>query len=281
MIGVIERDTASGIHVVGLDFIADPAKRSPQWERETRRGIDERTWRKEYLRDWSIATGLGVFSEEFVRDWHVAKQPLMWDKHRPMFRGWDFGLTPACVFGQQDSMGRLNVLHCMVTWDGRGDMRQQGIERFAPVVVSESNLRYPGAQWYDWADPAGWSKSQSDEKTCVDIMRVERIYPQAGPVSFASRKQALVRKLTEAAGGRAALLVDPNCRMLIEGFEGAYKYEEIGETGRFKETVEKNAWSHPMDALSYMIGALYMPPKRESDEGERRKPAKRDRVTGY
>jgi len=46
---------------------------------------------------------------------------------------------------------------------------------------------------------------------------------------------------------------------------------------------EKNAWSHPVDALTYVIGALYTPRPREKDidvDEVKRRPRK-DKVTGY
>lgn len=281
MTGLEQWDTKLGLHVVRLHYTADPYKRTEEWYEEARRGMKDREWNKEYEISWEESSGLGVFSEDFVRDWHVAKQPLYADAQRRLVRGWDFGLTPACIWAQVDAMGRLNVLHELVTWDGRGDMKQMGIENFAQVAILDSNTIFPGAKWEDYADPAGWAKAQTDEKSCVDIMNQLGIYPSRGPVTFTLRRKAINDRLNSAIGGRASLFLDPSCRMLIEGFKGKYCFEQIGETGRFKDTIEKNAWSHPMDALSYIVGALYVPPKKDKDEDEQRKRTKRDPVTGY
>jgi len=190
------------------------------------------------------------------------------------------GNTPACVWVQVDPMGRLNVLEEMVTWNGRGPVVQQGIERMTPAVVLKSNEDWPETRdWRDVADPAGWQKAQTDEKSCVQVQNSLGVHPAPGPVSWVIRKRGMVDTLQRMSGGRAQIVVSPVCRMLIEGFGGAYRYQEVGETGRYTEDVEKNAWSHPMNALEYVVSKLFLPP-----EPERRGVRKRrvgDVVTGY
>lgn len=281
MTGVEVRDH-NGVHILRLHYTADPDKRSEEWKQQARQGLPERDWRREYEIDWTIASGLGVYSGEFVREWHVAKEPLLADINRPIYRGWDWGLTPACIWVQCDAMGRFNVIaeHC--AWDGRKELTaevQRGAERFAPEVIQLSNEWFHGIEFIDYADPAGWSKAQTDEKSCVDILRAFKIYPRKGPVTFTTRKAAMVNALTQAAGGRPKLLVSNDCTMIIEGLAGAYRYEQIGETGRYKETPEKNAWSHPADALAYVIGSLIVVQPNEDKPKPKR--GKADRWTGY
>jgi len=259
VIGILERDTRSGIHVLELDYIADPGKRSPEWEADARRGLSKRDWEREYKRNWTVAAGLGVYSDTFDREMHVAKSSLSVYSDRPILRGFDFGLTPACVFAQTDPQGRINVLAEVVTWSGRGDATQMGIEQFCPVVQMRTNQDYAKMQYRDWADPAGWQKAQTDEKTCVQIMAQAGSHPAPGPVTFTARRRAVNDLLGRLIGGRAGLMIDPSCRMLIEGFGGKYGYDRIGQTGEYRDTVDKNAWSHPMNALEYIVGALFVP----------------------
>lgn len=285
MIGVEERDTQSGIHVVRVHYTADPAKRDEEALDRLAVGMlggrKGRAWKREMEIDWTIASGLGVYSELFIREMHVAKEPLLAHKGLPLYRGWDFGLTPACVICQVDPSGRLNVLDELVTWTGRGGMAQQGIEQFCPVVTLRCNQDYPGVQWLDKADPAGWQKAQTDEKSCVQVMNEYGFYPAPGPVSWLIRKRAMVEMLQRLSGGRAQIVVSPTCKMLIEGFAGAYRFEEIGQTGNYKETVEKNAWSHVMNGLEYVVGCLYAPPVRSEEGSTRKRRRSYDGVTGY
>lgn len=283
MIGLEERDTQSGIHVFRIHYTADDNKRSEEWKQEAARGVvggtDGQAWKREFEIDWTVASGLSVYGDVFVREMHIAKEPLMAYRDRPIYRGWDYGLTPACVWVQVDPSGRLNVLDELVTWSGRGPMVQQGIEQITPMVTLKSAEDWPDTrEWRDVADPAGWQKAQTDEKSCVQVQGSLGVHPSPGPVSWVIRKRAMVDTLQKMSGGRAQIMVSPVCRMLIEGFGGAYRYQEIGETGRFTDQVEKNAWSHPMNALEYVVGKLYAPPVGEARPVRKRKPID---VTGY
>ena len=69
MIGIRERDTKSGCHVFEIDFIADAMKRDEDILDELACGFPGgrtgRMWRQEMLRDRTVASGMGVYSEEF------------------------------------------------------------------------------------------------------------------------------------------------------------------------------------------------------------------------
>ncbi len=257
MTGIEEYDTKSGIHVIGLDYVADPVKRSPEWEAMARRGLPTRDWEREYKRNWTIASGLGVYTDSFNRELHVAHEPLSIYDDRPILRGWDFGLSPACVWVQGDPMGRINVLAEEVTWNGRGDQKQMGVEQFCPIVQVTSKARFPGAEFKDWADPAGWQRAQTDETTCVQIMQRFDFHPTPGPVAWTARRDSMNHVLAQYREGRFILMVDPRCRMIIEGLAGKYQFDEIGQTGEYRETVAKNAWSHIMNGLEYIVGACF------------------------
>lgn len=189
------------------------------------------------------------------------------------------GNTPACVVAQLTATGRLNVLYPeFVTWTGRGEVRQQSITALAPVVVQQCALFFGQRQWRDWADPAGWQKAQTDEKTCVQVMTAHNIHPVPGEVTFTGRRRGVESLLRRAVQGQAMLQIDPRCTMLIEGFEGAYKFEEIGQSGRYREDVDKNAWSHPMNAFEYLAGGIYGRQAETRDEDEERERRKRKKA---
>lgn len=268
--GLEERETAAGVHVVRLNYIADPMKRSDEWKEEASRGMSKRDWEREMENNWTIATGMPVYADEFIRENHVSSS-LEYMPGLPIYRGHDFGLTPACVWGQLDSLGRLNILGEMVTWDGRGAMKTASAVQFIPPVFDLHKRLFPGATFYDYADPAGWSRAESDEKTCIQIMRTldDKINPQKGPVTFEARKTAILDVLTKSVGGKPKIRIHVRCKMILEGLGGAYKFEEIGDTGKYREVVEKNAWSHPINALEYLVGSVYnIGAAQDSDQEE-------------
>jgi hypothetical protein len=261
MIGIEERDTLKGVHVVCLNYRADPEKRVPDWATRTRfdLGLSTADWNMEYENVWQVSRGVGVYSAEFERAKHVAPGPLEYMPGLPMYRGWDMGpthISPACVVGQLDSLGRLNVLEEIVTWRGKDKPVPVDAGPFADLVNLQCSTNYPGADFEDIADPASWHKQTvvSEQKSAIDVLNTRNIWPNPGPMTFTARKEAMGTRLRATA-----IIISPTCTMLVQGMLGKYCYEEIGNTGTYKATVCKNAWSHPMNGLEYITGSLYVP----------------------
>lgn len=59
----IRRNSNNRFVVVELDYFADPAKRTREWEEEARSGMSAAAWAKEYLRDATAMYGQRVFPE--------------------------------------------------------------------------------------------------------------------------------------------------------------------------------------------------------------------------
>jgi len=241
--------------------------------------------------NWQVGSGLGVYADVFSREAHVAKSNVEWLPTLPIYRGWDTGpthISPACVIAQLDSLGMLGVLREIVSWNGRGEPKATFLDEFAEIVTLECNTYYPDGEWHDVMDPAAWTKQTvtSEERSAVGVLNRHGIYPTRGVVTFTARKSAMFDRLEQR---RRTIILDPRCRMLIEGFSGKYQYEQIGsgESATHKSTVEKNAWSHPIDALSYIVSYLYSPPTRGNEDDrdawrdKRKAQAKRRPSTGY
>ena len=83
--------------------------------------------------------------------------------------GFDFGLTPACVFVQFTPRGGINVLDELVS-------REMGIKQFMrDVVMPHINMHYKpffdDGSIYVVGDPAGAQRSQTDsESTCIEAI---------------------------------------------------------------------------------------------------------------
>jgi hypothetical protein len=260
MDGFSERDTQSGIHVVRLHYTADSEKRSEEWKIEASRGLSKKSWAKEMEIDWTIASGEGVYDDEFVRELHVSKEDLLWYPHLPVVRGWDLGAThlhPACIWMQADLYGRVNILRELATWNGRGkNVTSPGMSQFAEQVIVYGNTQFPNAEYIDVVDPSAFGRSQTDGRSCADVLRTLEIYPTPGPSTFTARKEIVQVGLRTITGGRARLLVDHSCTMIIEGLAGAYQYKQIGDTGQYTTTALQNAWAHVCSALEYGLSGL-------------------------
>jgi len=168
-------------------------------------------------------------------------------------RGWDFGLTPACVFTQLSANGRFLILDELVSED-------IAIDRFSDVVLEHCAEKYPNAQFTDYGDPAGQSRSETDERTCFDILHGKGVYIQSGKQSPTLRIESVRKPLNTLIEGKPQLLLHPRCKTLRKGFQGRYQYKKLkisGAAERYQEKPDKNDYSHPHDALQYVATMVF------------------------
>ena len=179
---------------------------------------------------------------------HVSKTPLHYIPSAPLFMGWDFGLTPACIVGQITPRGQVQILREYIAED-------MGIRQFSRVVVKPAVVNtFPLTKIEAYCDPAGQVRSQVDEKTCIQELLEAGLYTEAASTNdFIQRREAVAYFLTLLSEGRPGFLLDPSCKMLRKGFNGKYRYERIKAQGeRWKDRPVKDEFSHPHDALQYL-----------------------------
>ncbi len=247
----IWKNPGNGFLVFDCNYRANPAKRSKEWVEAVRRSMPVRDFLMEYEESWHTYEGLPVYGD-FNKFIHVSQHSLTPHLGVPLLLGWDFGLTPACVVGQLCD-GQLRILREYVG-------QNSGILKFAESVWQDFRRNYTA--WthsddsvFSFIDPAGFQRSQVDEKTCAQGLRAcgfSRLEP--GPVDFEARRTAVEHFLFKQTKSGSAFLLDPhNCNTLIEGFAGGYRYSDK-ETERESTKVRplKDRYSHPHDALQYL-----------------------------
>ena len=256
MQGLTEYDR-NGIHVLKVHYTADPAKRSKEWVEANKAGMSQAMWDKEYEINFDVITGKAWFSE-FRKNYHVAKEPIKTIEGRPIFGGWDYGLTPCTLHAQTTAKGQLVFLYPeLQSWDN-------GITAHGAVVQSERSTYFPGYKFIDYGDPAGNQRAQTDEKSCNDILRDKYgINVLPGPVSEQARHESMRQRLTSLTpDGQPMILIDPRLTWLIKALEGGYQHKEVA--GKFLDMVADNGYTHIVDAAMYiasMVGS-----KRNSDD---------------
>jgi len=176
------------------------------------------------------------------------------DPRLPVYRGWDFGLTPACVFSQLTSRGRWAVVDELVS-------SSMGVDRFSDEVMTHSSRYYPETEFVDVGDPAGQSRSETDEKTCFQILQAKGIPIEPGLQTPAIRLESIRRPLRQMDDdGMPAFNIHPRCEITRRGLMGGYHFRRMHLAGdRFAEKPEKNEYSHPVDALGYVGTRLFGP----------------------
>ena len=205
-------------------------------------------WISRYINgEWGILLEGESVYPEFMSTFHVVDEHLKLDKYLPIVRGFDFGLTPACVWTQLQADG---------TWYVFDELQEfnMGADRFADKVVMQSNVKYPEfrGRFVDFADPAGWQKAQTDERTCVQFFNQKGIFPNRGEVAFTARREAVAGYLNRVEKGKPAFKLNKaNCPILYDGFTGGYHYATNKDGIVITEKPVKNEYSHIHDALQY------------------------------
>ena len=195
-----------------------------------------------------IKDGKPVFPE-YVDSLHCGEcKPV---PGRTIYRGWDFGLTPACIFTQILPNGQWIIFDEM--WDP-----DSGIDRFGDSVNEYCSREYPRFKFEDIADPAGSQRAQTNEKSCFDILKGKGIMVQPGTQDLTTRIESVRKPMRTLVGGNPQLLISQRCKMLRKGFQGRYQYKRLQVSAeKYHEKPDKNDYSHVHDALQYVATKLF------------------------
>jgi len=192
-----------------------------------------------------IEDGKPVY-EMFRRDVHVAKSDVAIMKDTTIYMGIDFGLTPACVFGQR-VRGRWLIIDELVAED-------MGILRFSDLM-KQKMAEYLPRSFTIFGDPAGDHRAQTDESTPFQILKGRGITARPTHSNDVTlRLERVNATLSRMVDGESGMLIDPKCVNIIKGFDGGYHYRRMQVSGeRYDDKPNKNRFSHIHDALQYML----------------------------
>ena len=207
---------------------------------------------------------------KFDSDFYVSKKTLNPYGNRPFIRGWDIsndGIHKACVIAQRDPRGILMILSEIVSDD-------PGISSFGKLVLKETqnimqthSLNPRKLRVLDYADPAAFHLSQTDNKNASDILLQLGIAVQSGESAFSVRKESVHNAMKEIIDGSPSMIIDPSCLKLIKGFQGGYRYK-VADANEAKSSSRpiKNIYSHIHDALQYLCSMLdFVKPERKKE----------------
>lgn len=235
----------------GLDQSAENRKNLPaNYYQNLISGATDEEWIKVYVKgEYGFVTDGKPVYPEYKDSTHCKEF-----KSTPgivIERGWDFGLTPSCVFSQMMPTGQWRVLDELVA-------DSMGIERFADQVLTHSSQYYADAKFEDTGDPAGQQRAQTDEKTCFMILQAKGIDISPGEQTLALRIESVKKPLNTLISGEPGFLLHPRCKMLRKGFQGGYQFRRIQTASeKYTDVPDKNAYSHPHDALQYVGTKLF------------------------
>jgi hypothetical protein len=186
---------------------------------------------------------------------HLAPEALKPLPGLPIRWGFDAGLRrPAGVAAQWLPSGQWRILGEVVP--GR-----MGAKRFAELVQLWMATNAPAQNYADcYADPAAWGGADSEvgELAWVETLQAELgIVIQPAPSNeIALRTDAVAEELAHMIDAHTpAIVLSRACAMLRKGFVSHYRYsvQKVGNSTTTSPKPEKNDWSHPHDALQYLL----------------------------
>jgi len=193
-------------------------------------------------------SGVPVYDKTFDYDVHVAKKPYLplRSEAYPVIIGLDFGRTPAAVLMQRNVTGQVVVLAELTSENMSIDTF---LDRKLRPMLAQG--RWAGCTFVVAADPAGWDKQQVGEITPIDVVKMAG-FQVAKPASnrIDPRIGAVERLLSSNIGGKQVFQINPECRVVIQGFRHGYRYE-LNRKGQASAKPEKNEFSHSADACQY------------------------------
>lgn len=236
----------------GLSPTAENIENLPRDYYKRSTGGKDPDWVKVYVHgDYGFVTEGSPVFPQYRDSVHCSPERIDPVPDVPLLLGADFGLTPACVIGQKLVDGRWLILDELVTDD-------MGVTRFAEMLGSYIARNYPehkvgGA----WGDPAGNQRAFSDERTALDIMSQHTGWRwRPAPTNAPEMRLEVVRgTLNRMVDGEPGLLLSPKCQVLRKGFAGGYcrRFVKASGSAQLHEQPAKNSFSHPHDALQYLL----------------------------
>ena len=207
--------------------------------------------------DWiqCYAEGKYTFVQEGRPVWPEYNDSLMAadiepDPELPVHVGLDFGLTPAAIFAQKMRNGRWHVLHELVTFD-------MGLNRFAEMLKSELESRFPRYETLIWGDPAGMQRDQIFETTAFDHLKTLGLLARPTATNeFRTRREALAIPMGRLIDSKPGFLISRKCNRLRKALAGGYHFKRVAIGAgqeRFRDTPNKNEHSHVGDAAGYCL----------------------------
>jgi len=240
--------------VFQLHYSANPEKRDVNYRNKIRSEMPSAQYMQEYELQWDSFSGLPVYPD-FVERTHASKEKILPLAGLPLLRGWDFGLTPACVVAQ------LQGDTLVVLWEKTA--KNQGAESFVPEALAACNALFVGwsdkkNDWRDFADPSGVAQKDTDMGSCFKIMGKNGLNVIPGAVAWEPRRSSVESFLIRnSRTGPCFQIVGAECPVLMRGFRGGYRYPEKAEkTEPTKIRPLKDEHSHPHDALQMITSVL-------------------------
>ncbi len=207
-------------------------------------------WIKQFLEaQWGFSISGTPVVPSFKSSLHIAPGRLVYNPGLPLIVGFDPGIGgSAFIFGQEDHHSRLNVLGELV----QSNLGAQRLidEKLRPYL----RRRFPDADVIIAPDPAASNRTQTDEKTVVDVFKKHFRIVTESSNRLPLRLNAIDHFTTRLTDEGPALQIDGHeCPILVRALKGGWRYAIDNKKDMMKSAdPEKNNYSHPGDGFGYL-----------------------------
>jgi hypothetical protein len=233
--------------------------KTPEWYEKQKAERTDKDVAQELDINYTVSAG-EPFYEGFSRALHLRKMSP--SKSKPLILSWDFGFQhPNCLIGQLTVEGRLLLVDNIFG-------ENQIIDEFADYVIAYLNEYYSSFLLdTGYCDPAGAQASDKSRVSSMETLRrkgfeVRAIPSNAVYSNYAARKAIIEKKLKTMIDGIPSFIINDvvNNYILVEGFEGGYRYPDANKYGGVKESpLSDNYFEHPFNCLEYIVVNLFRP----------------------
>lgn len=203
-----------------------------------------------------IKQGKPVYGDSYNSDLHLSKTPILLQPSGRLYVGVDCsGRHPSAVMAQKSGRGQIQVVRELCVTDDEG----MGAVQYSRLLKNFIDTEFPDHDIYIWGDPAGGFRSQNDERTYFDILRAEGLHIRpSSALRIPERVQTVFSVLGRMIDGQPAIIFDQECKQLVRGFNGGYRYRKINTSGdaRYDPKPEKNRFADVHDALQYLLTGM-------------------------
>jgi hypothetical protein len=177
--------------------------------------------------------------------------PIIEDKE--LLIGIDIGggtLSPAAIIGQRSPRG-VWMIHAEIVCS------EMGLENFSKEINFCLNDIFEGRKIdRGWADPAGKNRDPLYETTIIQHLQSKGLPVREGPTNqIKPRVEAIMAPMGRFVDSQPGFLIHKRCKVLRAGLAGKWKYKRVQTVGpaKYSNVPDKNDWSHPCDALGYLL----------------------------
>ena len=191
----------------------------------------------------TLVAGKAVY-QQFWSEECVSLLPIEWHQQLPIVVGIDTsGLHPGAVFCQAYG-GRIHALREIHAKDTPFDSFCESV--LLPFIQQNFRMNSLTAV----VDPSN-PRLGAGGKTAMQLLEGYGVHTVPAPSNRLNLRLGSVTKLLQR---RQAFIIDPSCKLLIEGFRGKYHYKKIDSSGlieAYKPEPEKDVYADVHDAMQY------------------------------